>query len=87
MQLAQNGWRCRRACQGGVAAARGFCPTWRSKGAASAGTAGGGRKGSTTRGAGQRGAEPQDGAQGRAQAAACSRGETGEEEREVEEED
>jgi hypothetical protein len=35
----------------------------------------------------ERGAEPQDGAQGWAQAAACSRGEAGEEEREVEEED
>jgi hypothetical protein len=29
---AQSSGRRRRACQGGVAAARGICPTWRSKG-------------------------------------------------------
>jgi hypothetical protein len=44
-----------------MAATRGFCPTWRSKGAASTGTAGGGRKGSTTRGAAGRRSGPGEG--------------------------
>jgi hypothetical protein len=62
-----------------VAAARGVCPTWRNEGRPARATRAVEEEQSDAWSKVQRGAELQGGAQGRAGAAACSRGENREE--------